>query len=258
MRSKVSRSVVLPVFAVLVAVASVTSSAAIPLDPIRVRVQNFPGDRWHEGDFVRMTRHDLVVTWSHGSEPDTLALRTLHSIQVSDHARTSGWRMLAGVATGLAAGGMLGSAVGLAVTPHYHSSDFYIPPVITGAFIGGIVGTFAGLVVGLAPRPVWERLDPAGIESLSTSMGPETIPVDTVEPAPSGLAAAGLLRPDTGWIGPPEDPVDAGVVTIVERSLRTGVPLRVPSMVCFGSPARGGSAAIPTAGGASWIDPRVR
>jgi len=255
-RSEISRPVLVAVF--LVAVAAVTSTSAIPLDPIRIRVQNFPGDRWHEGDFVRMTRHDLVVSWSHERAPDTLALRTLHSIQVSDHARTSGWRLLAALGTGLAAGGIVGSAVGLAVTPQYHHSDFYIPPVFTGAFIGAIVGGFAGLVVGLAPLPVWERVDPAAIESLSTSMGPETIPVDTVEAAGFGLAAVGLLRPNTGWTGPPGRPIDAGVVTIVDRSLRTGVPLRVPSMVCFGSPTRGGSAAIPMAGGASWIDPGVR
>lgn len=174
MRTMVGSSFFGSILLVLYGLLVGSSPAAASPRPIRVRVQNFPGDRWHEGDFVRMTHQDLIVSWSQERAPDTLALRSLHAIQVSDHSKTSGWRTLEGLVIGATAGAAIGMSIG-AMANSDHSDWSLYGNVMIGVSIGGFFGAFTGLIVGQSPVRVWESLDPAAFDNLPGSTGSDDL-----------------------------------------------------------------------------------
>jgi hypothetical protein len=208
---------------------SSVSGATIPsAQPIRVRVQVYPSDRWHEGDFVALTRDQLIVSWSTIRAPDTFAIRELTAVEVSNKTKTSGWRTLAGFGVGAAVGTGVGFAIGsLADDPHQES---YGLPQVFGIAIGAVFGGFFGLIVGQNPVRVWEPLDPSALDDLSG-----TIRFHVPHSAEAlGTAGGGELAVDgpfATW-----EPVSnvrgfaqgLDTETLVARSLRTGVPLQVP------------------------------
>jgi len=109
----------------------------------------------------------VIVGRSGDTACDTLPLRSLAIVEVSDRTKTSGFRALGGLVLGATAGALAGGLTAVIASRSRGGEDLGNLPAVFGGGIGAVFGGFAGLIIGQNPVPVWDRLYGAPVDDSS-------------------------------------------------------------------------------------------